>query len=49
MFTARYALSSCVKMKHFVFKRLKVKMISLFKSHEKKCGGGKVPSVFRCV
>jgi hypothetical protein len=41
----RYALSSYVKRKHFVFKVLKVEVISLFKRHEKKYGGGKVPSV----
>jgi hypothetical protein len=48
VFTARYALSSYVKRTHFVFKGLKVKIISLFKRHEKKYGGG-VPSVFTCV
>ena len=38
-----------VKRTHFVFKVLKVKVISLLKRHEKKYGGGKVPSPLRCV
>ena len=49
MFTAWYALSSYVKRTYFVFKVLKVKVISLFKRHEKKYGGGKVPCVCKCV
>ena len=49
MFTARYALSSHVKRTNFVFKVLKVKVISLLKRHEKKYGGGKVLRIFKCV